>query len=122
MKIYRFSALMLTGLLTVASCSDINDQEPQSGYLTQDQVKETNSQIPNRIDATIAGMYTMMGKPKATWPDRERADDFGFIAAALSQDCEGADLVMADNVYNWFSTALSLQTRNADYEIGRAHV
>lgn len=53
MKIYRFSALMLTGLLTVASCSDINDQEPQSGYLTQDQVKETNSQIPNRIDATI---------------------------------------------------------------------
>lgn len=115
MKIYHFSALMLTGLLTVASCSDINDQEPQSGYLTQDQVKETNSQIPNRIDATIAGMYTMMGKPKATWPDRDRADDFGFIAAALSQDCEGADLVMADNIYNWFSTALSLQTRNADY-------
>lgn len=53
MKIYHFSALMLTGLLTVASCSDINDQEPQSGYLTQDQVKETNSQIPNRIDAPL---------------------------------------------------------------------
>ena len=37
------------------------------------------------------------------------------VRAALSQDCEGADLVMADNNYNWFSTALSLQTRNADY-------
>lgn len=109
-KIY----ILLAGVLTLASCSDIDDQAPASGKLTQDQLRETTSAIPSRIDASFSGMFTMMGKPYAVFSGA-RADDFGFIAAALSLDAEGADLSGADNTYNWFSTASTLATRNADY-------
>ncbi len=115
MKLNKISLLMV-GALALASCSDINDQEPQSGWLTGDQKQEAQDAVPSRIDATLSGMYTMMGTPYAVYgSSRGRADDFGFISAALSQDLEGADATSANNGYNWFSAACALSTRNPQY-------
>lgn len=116
MKLHKISVILL-GALIVASCSDIDDQMPEGGALTKEQVRLTNEAIPARIDATFSGMFTMMGKPGAVFGlgANPRPDDFGFISASLSLDAEGADLGMADNGYNWFSTACELSSRHANY-------
>jgi tetratricopeptide (TPR) repeat protein len=115
MKQYNKTITFLTCGLMLAACSDIDEQEPQSGSLTQDQLQETNTELPERIEATFSGMFTMMAKPSGTYPSSSRADDFWVIMAALSQDAEGADLEMPDNNYNWFSVANELSSRNANY-------
>lgn len=115
MNLHKISVLLMSVFL-VASCSDIDDQNPEGEVLTREQVRLTNEAIPARIDATFSGMFSMMATPAAVFGlEQGRADDFGFISAALSQDAEGADLGMADNGYNWFSAACNLNTRNANY-------
>lgn len=106
----------MLGALSLAACSDIDDQNPESGELTGDQVKETNSAISSRLDASFNGLFTMMGKPLTVYGTASgRADDFGFISAALSQDLEASDAISGDNNYNWFSAACELTTRTPSY-------
>lgn len=117
MKLFnKCSVMMLAGAALLASCSDIDDMTPAGGTHLLSQVKETNTLIPSRADATFNGMYNMMCKPLATYgTSGNRADDFGYASAAFSQDLEGADAVSDDNDYNWFSTALEYSTRTANY-------
>lgn len=99
----------------LGACSSIDEVEPQGGTLLDSQVKESTAAIPARADATYSGMYTKLGQPCSTITNRERPDDFGFIMMALSGDIEAADVLLADNGYNWFSVCGTLETRNADY-------
>ena len=115
MKLYKISTLMLGAALLTVSCNDIDEQVPQGGSLTKEQVQETNAAIPARTQATFAGMFNIMGKPHAAYPASSRADDFGFIMAALSLDAEGADLFLQDNNYNWFSVCGEWSNRNPNY-------
>jgi tetratricopeptide (TPR) repeat protein len=109
----NFLPYLAVGALMV-SCSDIDEQLPGGNSLTQEQVTETNEAIPSRTEATFNGMFTMMYQPDYTFGSG-RADDFGFIMMAISQDAEGPDFTMADNNYNWFSAACAMSTRNANY-------
>ena len=115
MKLYKISTLMLGAALLTVSCNDIDEQVPQGGALTKEQVQETNAAIPARTQATFAGMFNIMGKPHGAYPSSSRADDFGFIMAALSLDAEGADLFLQDNNYNWFSVCGVWSNRNPNY-------
>ncbi len=115
MRLYKKIYILTIGCLIATSCSDIDEQFPEGGDLTQDQLQETTSLIPARTRATFTGMFTMMGDPYGVYPNSKRADDFGFIMSALSLDAEGADLTMANNNYNWFSVANELSSRNANY-------
>lgn len=115
MKLYKISTLMLGAALFTVSCSDIDKQDPESGALTPDQVKETNLAIPSRIQATFDGMFNFMAKPSTGYPTSSRADDFGFVMAAISLDLEGADMFGGDNGYNWFSTCSEYSNRNPNY-------
>ena len=115
MKLYKISTLMLGAALLTVSCNDIDEQVPQGGTLTKDQVQETNVAVPARTQATFAGMFNIMGKPFGAYPSNGRADDFGFIMAALSLDAEGADLFLQDNNYNWFSVCGEWSNRNPNY-------
>lgn len=106
----------MAGVVAV-SCSDIDNQFPEGNNLTQEQVKEVNEAVPARIEATFSGMFSMMGRPHTTWPtggNNTRADDFGFITCMISNDLEGADMIMADNGYNWFSGACALSNRGGN--------
>ena len=115
MKLYKISTLMLGAALLTVSCNDIDEQVPQGGTLTKDQVQETNVAVPARTQATFAGMFNIMAKPFGAYPSSTRADDFGFVMAALSLDAEGADLFLQDNNYNWFSVCGEWSNRNPNY-------
>lgn len=119
MKLNKISILAMAGMLTFTACDDVNNQEPAGGNISDDQLKETNSAIPSRSDATFVGMFTIMGEPYSvfgtTGANASRADDFGFVMAAISQDAEGPDYVMPNSGYNWFSACGEYGTRNPSY-------
>lgn len=109
--------LMMGGALLTTSCNDLNEQDYEgNSKLSQEEFLATNEAIPSRVDATYAGMFNYLGKGGVSGlSSGTRADDIGFVSAAISQDAEGADLACADNNYNWFSVADELTSRNASY-------
>ncbi len=115
MKILRYT-IFTAAALTLASCSDIDNLQPQGGILLSEQVKEINTILPERAEASFSGMYVKLGQPLSLdlWTSA-RPDDFGFIMMAFSNDAEGADLVLPDTGYNWFSVCGEYTSRNADY-------
>ena len=116
MKLNKFFYLMLgITAFAVTACDDIDEQEPESGSLTLEQVQLTNVDLPVRTEASFSAMFNYIGKQRTGYPGNNRADDFGYIMAALSLDAEGADLFLQDNNYNWFSVAGELSSRNANY-------
>ena len=116
MKIYRLSYLAMAGLLTLASCDDVNKMNPASGNLTYDQVQEAKELVPARAEASFSAMFTMMGLPNGVFNrSSPRADDFGFVMSALSCDAEGPDYIYDDSGYNWFSVCGEYSSRNANY-------
>ena len=115
MKILRYT-IFTAAALTLASCSDIDNLQPQGETLLADQVKEINTILPERAEASFSGMYVKLGQPLSLdlWKS-ERPDDFGFIMMAFSNDVEGADMILPDTGYNWFSVCGDYTSRNADY-------
>ena len=117
MKIYKISTMVLGGLM-LASCSDIDEQIYSGGAFSKEQSQDIVNAIPTRVEATFNGMFTFMGNPAQNYGTRfsnARPDDFGFIMMALSQDLEGADMIGADNGYNWFSAACEYSSRTPSY-------
>ena len=117
MKLYKISFLMLGAAMLTVSCNDIDNQYPQGGSLTAEQVKETNTAIPARVEATFSGMFSMMAEPGLAFPTRSsvRPDDWGFGMINFSLDLEGADVFMENSGYNWFSVCGVYTSRDADY-------
>jgi hypothetical protein len=116
MKFYKISFLALAGLMTVASCNDIDEMEPASGALTEDQVQQSKELNPARSEASFSAMFNIMGLPNGVFNRTSpRADDFGFIMSAISSDAEGPDYIYDDSGYNWFSTCGEYSSRNANY-------
>lgn len=109
-QIIKFLAICLP----VAACSRMDESSPQGEYSLTQQVQETNTLIPSRADASFNGMFTKMGAPGSV-TGGSRPDDFGFVMMAFSNDIEGADVVLANSGYNWFSSCGNLTSRNADY-------
>lgn len=135
MKNSRYiTVLAFAGSLLLGGCVAMDDIKPQSGTLLKDQLDETTEAVPSRADAQYVGMYTKLGDPLSFGRfTSDRPDDFSFIMMAISNDLEAADVVTANNNYNWFSPCMELSSRNADYanpyiryrgvydEISRAH-
>ena len=116
MKFNKISILAVAGVLTLTACDDVNKQEPAGGMITQSQLTDTYSAISSRVDATFSGMFSMMGEPYGVFgTGRGRADDFGFVMAALSQDAEGADYIYPNSGYNWFSVCGEYTSRTPNY-------
>ena len=116
MKFNKISILAIAGALTLSACDDVNKQDPEGGMITQGQLTETYAAVATRVDATFAGMFNMMGEPYGVFgTGRGRADDFGFVMAALSQDAEGADYIYPNSGYNWFSVCGEYTSRTPNY-------
>ena len=101
-------------LLMAASCSRMDELEPQGGIVLSEQVKNVNALIPSRSDASFNGMFTKLGAPGSVFGGT-RPDDWGFLMMAFSNDIEAADVVLANSGYNWFTACGDLTSRNADY-------
>ena len=113
MKLNKYTAVALAAVV-LAGCSKIDEIAPQGSTLLDSQVKETNTLIPSRVNASFNGMYTKIAEPNSVLGS-DRPDDWGFAMISFSSDAEAADLVLADNDYNWFSVCGELSSRNADY-------
>ena len=114
MKFNKYSLLFLAGL-SLCACDDFDDITAQGDGLTKAQVSEAEFYSAARGEATFNGMFTLMGKRRSVFPSSSRADDFGFIAMAISQDAEGADFVYPNRGYNWFSVCGQLTSRTPSY-------
>ena len=107
--------IYITALIVLAaSCSQMDNLQPQGGIILEQQLKEVNAMVPSRADASFNGMFTKLGAPGSV-TGGTRPDDFGFIMMAFSNDIEAADIVLANSGYNWFSACGLLTSRNADY-------
>lgn len=113
MKLNKYTAIALAAA-ALAGCSKMDEIAPQGSTVLASQVKETNTLIPSRVNASFNGMYTRIAEPNSVFGS-DRPDDFGFPMIAFSSDAEAADLVLADSDYNWFSVCGELTSRNADY-------
>lgn len=112
--IYKLSVFAL-GCVTVAACSDMDDITSEGNRITEEQVNETTSTVPERVEASLAGIYSYAGQQYCCFPSSTRDDDFGYPGVCLSQDLNGPDMV-ADNVgFNWFSVSSEYSDRNANY-------
>ena len=116
MKLNKYTAIALAAV-ALAGCSKIDEIAPQGSTLLDKQVKETNTSIPSRVNASFNGMYTKIGEPTSVYGGGTdgRPDDWGFPMIAFSSDAEAADLVLPDSDYNWFSVCGELTSRSADY-------
>ena len=111
MKRIKLLSIILVGL-ALASCSDITDVVPQSGTMLSTQVQETYAIAPERAAAPFAGMFSDIGRPAKMY---STPDDWEFLMILFCNDLEGADAVIADSGYNWFSVCGELSSRNANY-------
>ncbi|MBR3455601.1 MAG: RagB/SusD family nutrient uptake outer membrane protein [Bacteroidaceae bacterium] len=114
MKLYQYSILALAAL-GFAACDDINDIKPEGDGISTAEVTEAVALVPSRAQADFTGMFSMMGEPYYYSPSSGRADDFGFIMSAISQDAEGPDLQFPNSGYNWFSVCGELSSRTPTY-------
>jgi hypothetical protein len=117
MKIYKIS-LKLTAFIAVfftASCQDL-DLSYEGGTLNDDQIQATVEALPGRINASVSGMYSILGRPNGFFQRTSpRADDFGYPAIALGQDLNSGDMTNAVSNYDWFSVALEWSDRTPTY-------
>ena len=115
MKTYFKIAILSLFTLGFTQCNDIDDIQPEGDGISAAQVTEAVSLIPSRAKADFVGMFSMMGQPYYYAPSSKRADDFGFIMMAISQDAEGPDLQFPNSGYNWFSVCGELTSRTPTY-------
>lgn len=84
--------------------------------MDDDQIKETVEALPERIDAAVSGMYSILGKPNGFFQSTSpRADDFGYPCVALGQDLNSGDMINPVSTYDWFSVALGWTDRTPTY-------
>lgn len=111
MKLNKLFFVLTVGL-AFAACTKMDDILPQSGTMLTKQVQETNIIAPSRASASFNGMFTNIGKPTKL---ANTPDDWGFLMILFCNDLEGADAVIADSGYNWFSVCGEYSSRNNTY-------
>ena len=114
MKRNQFIYLALSYIM-FSACSDMNNIDSEGYQITGEQVNKTNELVPDRVEASVAGMYSYMGTVCAAFPASTRDDDGGYPTVCLAQDLNGADMVCANSGYNWFSVSSQYNDRNFTY-------
>lgn len=111
MKTYKL-ILASVAALALASCSKIESIAPESGTMLASQVQETNTALPERAEASFTGMFTSIGEPAKMY---STPDDWEFLMILFCNDLEGADAIMPDSGYNWFSVCGEYSSRAKTY-------
>nr|WP_320000358.1 RagB/SusD family nutrient uptake outer membrane protein [uncultured Draconibacterium sp.] len=122
MKIKNYLKIFTTTVVAIALFSSCDDdyleRQYEGGTLDDEQVQETVEALPARINSSISGMYSLLGKPDGFYDrgvDSYRADDMGYSGMALSQDLNSGIMTNAVSGYDWFSTSLEYSDRTPTY-------
>lgn len=111
MKLNKLFFAFVAGLAFIA-CTKMDEIVPQSGTMLATQVQQTNLIAPSRASASFNGMFTNIGKPTKIY---NTPDDWEFLMILFCNDLEGADALIADSGYNWFSVCGEYSSRNNTY-------
>lgn len=111
MKLNKLFFAFVAGLAFIA-CTKMDEIVPQSGTMLATQVQQTNLIAPSRASASFNGMFTNIGKPTKMY---NTPDDWEFLMILFCNDLEGADALIADSGYNWFSVCGEYSSRNNTY-------
>ena len=102
--------LTLLVLFSLIGCQDFLDTVPEGGTITEEQKKAAIEANPALLAADAAAMYANMIEYVGVLGSGFH-NDFGYAAACLYMDCNGADMTSANIGYNWFSTNVSYADR-----------
>ena len=109
MKIRSF-ALLLVLTLAVA-CEREELEVPKNGVLPANEQMEPAGMDPGTRSETLEDMLVSIGRPAGIYSN---PDDWEFLMILFCNDLEGADALIADSPYNWFSVCGDLSNRNPD--------
>ena len=112
MKLNKIYFAIIAVAVAFVSCKKIDEVVPEGGTLLASQVQETNAIIPSRASASFNGMFTAIGQPCKMY---NTPDDWEFLMIMFCNDLEGADALIADSGYNWFSVCGEYSSRNNTY-------
>ena len=111
MKLYKVLFAVAISV-AFAACNKMDEIVPEGGTMLASQVQSTNAAIPARSAASFNGMFTNIGKPCKMY---NTPDDWEFLMIMFCNDLEGADALIADSGYNWFSVCGEYSSRNNTY-------
>lgn len=75
-------------------------------------MSETYAIAPEHAAAPFQQMFTDIGRPAKLY---STPDDWEFLMILFCNDVEGADIILPDSGYNWFSVCGEYSSRNANY-------
>ena len=113
MKLNRYFAVIALGLLTLAACTKMDEVTYEGGAILSEQNQQVNLADPSKATAAFSGLFTHIGQPDKLGYDTP--DDFGVLMMLFCNDLEGADALIADSGYNWFSVCGEYSSRSATY-------
>ena len=114
MKLNKYSIPVFAAALLTASCTDIENLNPYGGGFTEAQYEAGAAIDPDLRQAGFNGMFNMMAYPNFALGG-SRPDDYGYVMMAFCNDLEGADVILPNSNYNWFSVCGELTSRTANY-------
>ncbi len=84
--------------------------------MTEDQKNDVFESRPEMSASSMTGMYASIGNQYCVFGSTSaRHDDYGYPAAALSQDLNCGDMVGDVSNYNWFSVCCEMSDRSDTY-------
>ena len=113
MKLNRYFAVIALGLLTLAACTKMDEVTYEGGAILSEQNQQVNLADPSKATAAFSGLFTHIGQPDKL--GYSTPDDFGVLMMLFCNDLEGADALIADSGYNWFSVCGEYSSRSASY-------
>lgn len=110
MKTKNIISLFLFSAFTFAGCVDM-DTYPEGDITTPDQKEDVIESQPQKVEAGVNAVFTEFSTYMKVLPDLGRHNDIGYPAVMLFTDHNGADMVSADNGYNWMGNNMAFDDR-----------
>ena len=111
----KYILLSALSAIVFCACDNFLTTEYQGDVQSGDQIAATTNAIPERINAAVSGMYSILGEPWGYFNSSSRHDDAAFPAICLSNDLNSGDVMTIVSDYDWFSTALEYSDRTPNY-------
>lgn len=113
MKKIKTYLVVLLSAFCLTGCNDFLDTVPEGGTVTEDQKNDAAKANPLLLAADIAAMNANMIALYGVFGERSAGGDFdfGYSAACLFMDSNGADMTSPNTGYNWFSANSSYADR-----------
>jgi hypothetical protein len=86
----------------LGGCDEFLDTETEGAAVTEAQKNAAVKDNPSLLAADVAAMNANMIALAGVLGSMSYHDDFGYAAACLYMDCNGADMTAANIGYNWF--------------------